>query len=51
MTGKTGKAGAMLCKSERTAIREARRVFMTLHAESNELFVDHLMHYMTDACN
>jgi uncharacterized protein len=51
MTGKTDKAGAMLCMSERTAIREARRVFITLHAESNEVFLDHLMQYMTNACN
>lgn len=51
MTGRTDKAGAMLCKSERAAISEARRVFLTMNSESNELFINHLMHYLTDVCN
>ncbi len=50
MTGKTDRAGAMLCVSERAAISQARHVFTTLAAEENELFVDHLMQYANEGC-
>ncbi len=44
MTGFSNWAGAALCAGERAAIEAAKRVFTTL--AGNDLFIDHLMHYL-----
>lgn len=49
MTGATDLAGPMLCASERAALQAAKHVLTTLSEQGNDLFIDHLMHYLQDA--
>lgn len=46
MTGTTDLASAMLCESESAAIGAARHVFSVLAKNNNNLFMDHLLHYV-----
>jgi uncharacterized protein len=49
MTGQCDQAGRAMCVSEKAAIQAARKVFLSLHEQDNELFVDHLMRYAHEA--
>lgn len=48
MTGISNQTSAAFCAGERAAIGAAKRVFTTL--ASNDLYIDHLMHYMEKEC-
>jgi uncharacterized protein len=50
MTGHTDSVGPMMCASEKAAIHAAKHVLITLSRLDNELFLDHLMHYMHEGC-
>lgn len=43
MTGRTDKAGPMLCLTERASITAAKHVFMKL--KDNEIFINHFLNY------
>jgi uncharacterized protein len=46
LTGNTEMAGPVLCSMEKSAIKAAEHVLVTLSKFDNELFVDHLMRYL-----
>lgn len=50
MTGHTDSVGPMMCASEKAAIHAAKHVLITLSSLDNEIFLDHLMHYVYEGC-
>jgi hypothetical protein len=45
-TGDTGLTGAMMCASEKAAIKTAKRVLIAL--KDNESFLDHFTKYLNE---
>ncbi len=50
-SGHPNKVSEMMCACEQAAIMAAKKVYLTLYEENNELFVDHYMQYLKNAYN
>lgn len=50
-SGHPDKVSTMMCACEQAAIMAAKKVYLTLYEENNELFTDHYMQYLKKAYN